>query len=198
MKAVQIVFFVLLQIVFLPLLIAGFIMVGAKQIFGSKKLGVSGTAIDVLQTRWIYHVFGDREDPYTIVLAKHLPNMSHAGMWLAMLAMLVSKRVLGYAPGFAAVPEKGKERWFNFFYARHRFFDEVFEKNLDGMEQVVLMGAGVDTRSLMFCQKEHLSVFELDQTATLELKKETLKKAGVDTEFIPFVTVDLNHEAWHE
>ena len=128
-------------------------MVGVKQVMVSKKLGLSGTAIDVLQTRWIQHYFGGRKDPLTIELAKSLPNMSHAGMRLAMSGIAIMHRLFNYVPSVFSVSEKGKENLFTFFYSRHLFFDEVFEKRLEDMEQVVLMGAGFDTRSFTYCRK---------------------------------------------
>lgn len=198
MVAVKIVLFVFLQIVFLPLIIVGFVWVGYRQFFVSRRLGVSATAIDVLTSRWVQHMLGGRDDVYSIELTKHLPNVSHAGMWLGMLGAVISKRLLGYTPEALRAPEIGKERFLNFIYARHLFFDQSFEKNLDDMEQVVLMGAGFDSRSLKYCRKADLAVFELDQTNIQEVKKCALKKAGIDTEFIRFVPVDFHNEKWHE
>lgn len=198
MKAVKIVLFILIQILLLPILIVAFVWVGYKQFFVSRKLGVSATAIDILSSRWVQHALRGREDHYTIELTKHLPNVSHVGMWLGMLGIVISDRLLGYTPEALKAPERGKEGFLNFFYARHLFFDDIFERNLDDMEQVVLMGAGYDSRSLKFCRKEHLTVFELDQANTQRVKRGALEKAGIDTEFITFVPVDFNNEKWHE
>ncbi|HIB53653.1 MAG TPA: SAM-dependent methyltransferase [Nitrospirales bacterium] len=195
---IKIILFTILQILLLPLFFIGFVMIGTKQIFVSKKLGLSGTAIDVLQSRWIQHYFGGRKDPLTIELAKNLPNMSHVGMCLAMSGVIFAHRLFNYTPAFFSVPKKGKENLFTFFYSRHLFFDEVFEQRLDDMEQVVLMGAGFDTRSFTFCEKDHLAVFELDRTNTQQIKMDTLNQIGVDTAFITFVPVDFNSEDWHE
>ena len=198
MGITKLVLFTVLQILLLPLFIVGSVMIATKQFLVSKKLGLSGTAVEVLQTRWIQHYYGGRKDPITIQLAKGLPNMSHTGMHLAMSAITFMHRLFNYVPSILSVPEKGKENFINFIYSRHTFFDEVIEKNLDDMEQIVLMGAGFDSRSFTYCQKEHLSVFELDQTNTQQVKADVLKKMGLDTEFITFVPVDFNSEDWHE
>ena len=62
MKAVKIVLFILIQILLLPMLIVGFVWVGYKQLFVSRKLGVSATAIDILSSRWVQHALRGRED----------------------------------------------------------------------------------------------------------------------------------------
>ena len=191
---IKILLFSVIQILLLPLFFIGLVMIGTKQIFVSKKLGLSGTAIDVLQSRWIQHYFGARKDPLTIDFAKGLPNMSHVGMCLTMSAVTIMYRLFNYVPSFFSVPKKGKENLFTFLYSRHLFFDEVFEQRLDDMEQVVLMGAGFDTRSFTFCEKDHLAVFELDRTNTQQIKMDTLNQIGVDTAFITFVPVDFNSE----
>lgn len=198
MSIIKILLFVIVQVFLLPLFIVGFILIAIRQILVSKKLGLSGTAVDILQTRWIQHYFGGRNDPITIELAKGLPNMSHWGMCLAMSGVAASNRAFHYLPSFFSVAKPGKESFFNFFYSRHLFFDDVFDKCLDDMEQVVLMGAGFDTRSFTYCQRDHLRAFELDQTNTQKIKREALEKAGLDTAFITFVPVDFNHEDWHE
>lgn len=198
MSIIKILLFVVVQIVLLPFFIVGFVLIAPRQFLVSKKLGLSGTAVDVLQSRWIQHYFGGRNDPVTIELAKGLPNMSHWGMCLAMSGVAVSHRVFRYVPSFFSTSDRGKENLLTFMYSRHLFFDDVFETSLDEMEQVVLMGAGFDTRSFMYCRRDHLRVFELDQTNTQKIKREALKKAGLDTAFITFVPVDFNHEDWHE
>lgn len=198
MKVIKVILFTVVQIPLLPLFILGFIMVGTKQILGSKKLGLSGTAIDILQSRWIQHYFGGRKDPLTIELAKTLPNMSHVGMCLAISGVAIAHRLFSFTPGMFSVARKGEENNLNFFYTRHLFFDSAFEKHLDDMEQVVLMGAGFDTRSFTYCRKDGLLVFELDQMNMQHVKRDALKKAGVDSTFIRFVPVDFSCEEWHE
>ena len=198
MNIIKILLFVILQILLLPLFMLGFVLIAVRQLLVSKKLGLSGTAIDVLQSRWIQHYFGGRDDPVTIELAKTLPNMSHWGMCLAMSGAAIAHRAFHYLPSFFSVQDPGKENLMTFMYSRHHFFDELFERNLDNIEQVVLMGAGFDTRSFIYCRRDHLKVFELDQTNTQEIKRAALKKAGLDTAFITFVPVDFNHEDWHE
>ena len=62
MNVLSFLVFVLLQIVFLPLALVGVLLVAYKQMVVSKRLGVSQTAIEVLNGRWTMHVFDIRND----------------------------------------------------------------------------------------------------------------------------------------
>jgi methyltransferase (TIGR00027 family) len=71
---------------------------------------------------------------------------------------------------------------YGYFIARTSYFDRVFQEALEGgVPQIVLLGAGYDTRSWRF--KEHITktrVFELDITSTQESKRAALRTAGID------------------
>ncbi len=73
------VIYIPLQILFLPIVILGALLVAYKQIVVSKKLGLSMTAIEVINGRWTMHIFGMREDEATVSLAAALPNTSLFG-----------------------------------------------------------------------------------------------------------------------
>ncbi len=60
MDVIALLVFVIVQILFIPLAIVGFILVFYKQMYVSKKLGVSSTAIEVINGRWTMDVFGLR------------------------------------------------------------------------------------------------------------------------------------------
>ena len=63
MDFIALIVFVIVQILFIPLTIVGLILVFYKQMHGSKKLGVSSTAIEAINGRWTMDVFGfERED----------------------------------------------------------------------------------------------------------------------------------------
>lgn len=87
--------FILLQILFIPLAIVGAILVGYRQLIVSKKLGVSQTAIEILNGRWTMHIFGLREDPAAAKLAPVLPKTSTFGLWLALAPLYVYSRISG-------------------------------------------------------------------------------------------------------
>ena len=70
------------------------------------------------------------------------------------------------------------------------------EKYVDEMEQIVLPGAGFDLIALQFTKGKKVKVFELDQVNTLNIKVETLKKAGIKHDWITYIPVDYANESW--
>jgi len=75
-------------------------------------------------------------------------------------------------------------------------FDKIMEKYVDEMEQIVLPGAGFDLIALHFTKGKEVKVFELDQVNTLNVKVETLKKAGIKHDWITYIPVDYANESW--
>ena len=84
MKYLSYAIFIPLQIVFVPLAIIGLLLTAYKQIIVSKRLGVSQTAIEIINGRWTMHVFGLRQDDATAALMSVLPNTSKLGLWLVL------------------------------------------------------------------------------------------------------------------
>ena len=70
------------------------------------------------------------------------------------------------------------------------------EKYVDEMDQIVLPGVGFDLVALHFTEGKGVRVFELDQKNTLNIKVETLQKAGIKHGWIDFLPVDFAHESW--
>ncbi len=109
MSILSFLIFILLQIAFLPLAIAGFLIVAYKQMVVSKNLGVSQTAIEVLNGRWTMHVFDIRKDQATAQLANTIPNTSTFGLWLVLFPLWVKYKLSGKLFGYPRVPEEGTE-----------------------------------------------------------------------------------------
>ncbi len=125
-----------------------------------------------------------------------LPFMSGAGLWLMMGPAFIANRICGYIPSLAKIPEPEKASLTSLVGCRTKFFDKMMEKNINSMDQVVFMGAGFDTRAFKYCSGEKIKVFELDKENTQKCKIEALKKAGIDYEWITFVSIDFNQESW--
>ena len=82
----------------------------------------------------------------------------------------------------------------SFVIGRERYIDDYLVAGLrDGLDQVVLLGAGFDTRAYRIPGIEKTRVFEIDQAATQELKLKRLKKI-IDPlpNHVTFVPVDFN------
>jgi hypothetical protein len=85
-----------IQIIFIPFAIIGLIDAIYKEMRKSKKLGVSFTAIQALQYRWIMHYFNTRPDPLSVAFIKKLPCESHFGLWSTLGALIISQRLFGF------------------------------------------------------------------------------------------------------
>ena len=99
------------------------------------------------------------------------------GDYLAGRALLPYQRALNRAPKLARwLLERGLPGAFGYFNARTQYFDEVLlQEARAGLEQVVILGAGFDSRSLRFSEAMRTArVFEVDMPEVLTLRTEHL------------------------
>ena len=197
-KLFQFIVFLIIQIPFIPLVIIGIIPMLYKEMKVSKKLGVSFTAGQVMQSRWIMHYFRTRDDEASVKFVKELPIESHYGFLGFMGAAIIANRICGYKPSLASIPEPGTETLASYANSRTIHFDQIMEKNVEQAEQVVIMGAGFDLRVFKYTEGKNMKVFELDQRKTQSLKIETMKKAGIDYDWVTYIPVDFKNESWVE
>lgn len=81
-----------------------------------------------------------------------------------------------------------------FITARERYIDDFLKACLsEGLDQVVILGAGFDTRAYRIPGIEKARVFEIDHPATQPVKLKRLKKV-IDPlpDYVTFVPVDFN------
>ena len=195
-KLFQIILYIPIQIIFIPFAIIGIIDAIYKEMRKSKKLGVSFSAIKALQYRWFMHYFNTRPDPISVAFTKKFPCESHFGMWSIMGPLIISQRLFGFTTRLGKLVEPGEETSDSTAGIRVLMFDKVMEKYVDEMEQIVLPGAGFDLIALHFTKGKKVKVFELDQVNTLNVKVETLKKAGIEHDWITYIPVDYANESW--
>jgi len=90
---------------------------------------------------------------------------------------------------------------YEYVIARTKLFDEVF---LDGLEkrvhQIVILGAGMDTRALRFTDKNHgTKVIELDIDKTQHPKMQILRRKEVELpDELFFATIDFNNQSMRD
>lgn len=188
--------FIILQILFIPLAIIGALLVAYKQLIVSKNLGVSQTAIEIINGRWTMHIFGLRDDHAAAKLASVLPNTSTFGLWLALTPLYVYYRISGSTRWYPVIAEAGKEGIANLVLNRTGYFDSIINKAKDYADQFVILGAGLDTRAYNDLKECGLKIFELDQAANQRHKLKYLQKAGIDTAHVTFVETDFLEESW--
>jgi methyltransferase (TIGR00027 family) len=195
-KLFQIILYIPIQIIFIPLAIIGLVDAIYKEMGKSKKLGISFSAIKALQYRWFMHYFNTRPDSLSVSFTKKFPCESHFGMWSIMGALIISQRLFGFTTRLGKLVEPGEETSDSTAGIRVLMFDRIMEKYVDEMEQIVLPGAGFDLIALHFTKGKNVKVFELDQVNTLNVKVETLKKAGIKHDWITYIPVDYSNESW--
>ena len=144
------------------------------------------------------HYFNTRPDPLSVAFTKKFPCESHFGLWSTMGALIISQRLFGFTTKLGKVPEPGKETLISMVGRRVLMFDRIMEKYVDEMEQIVIPGAGFDLIALHFTKGKKVKVFELDQVKTLNVKVETLRKAGIKHDWITYVPVDYSNESWDD
>jgi methyltransferase (TIGR00027 family) len=86
----------------------------------------------------------------------------------------------------------------DYLAVRTRHIDEVLRSRLDdGIAQLVILGAGFDSRAYRFPQlKGRVKVFEVDHPATQAVKLVRLKKIfGAIPDHVTFVPIDFEHES---
>ena len=186
--------YLVLQVAFLPLALVGAALVISRQLVVSRRLGVSHTAIRALAGRWTMHIFGIRNDPAALQLFRVLPNVSVFGFWLVFFPLWAAYRTTGATLGYPRVPPEGAERIGDLLVARTLYLDRILARRANGMEQVVVLGAGYDTRAYGAPETDGLAWFELDRAATQRLKAAALRRAGVDAAHVTLVEVDFSRE----
>lgn len=85
-----------------------------------------------------------------------------------------------------------------FVVCRTRYIDDYLDQCLqNGTKQVVILGAGLDSRAYRFAAfKEQVKVFEVDQPATQAAKIARLKKVFHEVpKHVTYVPIDFNEES---
>ncbi len=195
-RAVQILLYIPIQVIFVPFAIVGLLDGIRKEMGTSRKLGVSFSAVQALQYRWIMHHFDTRPDPLSVAFTKRFPCESHFGLWATLGALIVSEKLLGFSAGLGKLDEPGAETLSTTPGRRLLLFDGILERYVDEMEQIVIPGCGFDLVALTFTRGKDVRVFELDQEATINVKVETLCAAGIEHDWITYVPVDYSRESW--
>lgn len=104
-------------------------------------------------------------DPYAEIFCRAV-----GGPWAGVLD--------GTAPQHKLATEFG-EHFVNYLGARTRYFDEYFRAAADdGVRQVVVLAAGLDSRAYRLPWPDGTVVYELDQPQVLEFKRRVLADHG--------------------
>ncbi|NND67200.1 MAG: class I SAM-dependent methyltransferase [Halioglobus sp.] len=156
------------------------------------------TAYDPMFARWMLHAQGKRPDAAASELLYALPGMSRLTVALAINPVLWALRLSGYAIHMYDYPVYESSNVIDALGHRTRFFDDAIANTLGEVSQLVLLGAGWDTRAYHHNHREGLRVFEVDAPDTQTQKRAAIERARVDVTGVTFVTADFNRESWLE
>jgi len=195
--------FLIMEIVMSPLkvLARGAYMINL--LLKNRPLGISGTAYEPLIMRAFLHSAGIREDDAAYRLAPHLPALSPAIVWLGIDSLGLALRWSGYRGVTFAYPAVRPSTLGSMGIHRTDFFDRMLADAVNpGQDhpvgQVVILGAGFDTRAYGSLKDSGVRLFEVDMPATQQVKREALAKAGLASDHVTFVETDFNQKSWLE
>lgn len=183
-----------LMVVFTPLLLLGlpFYLVPILASRGR----VSGTAYEPLTSRVFLHLMGGRPDPAALALTRGLPATNRVVMILLVYPLVWATRLSGYLPPLFEYPAPRPTPFFAAVAARCEFLDQALLTQASDGAQVVILGAGWDTRAYGLLAGRNLDLFEVDAPATQAVKRAATEKAGLDASRVTFVPCDFNRRSW--
>ena len=187
-----------IQIVGFPLALVAYVLFVVKLVMYSRRSGASATLLASFYTRWMQHQLGTSRDEPCARLMMVLPNVSQLGLRLVTGPTLLAHRLTGYVPRIYRYPYEGVPPMKDQPAARTTFFDAALQRHLAGIDQLVILGAGLDTRAYRLPAGTRIRCFEVDTPKTQPFKREMLKRAGVDTTRVTYVPADLENADWFE
>jgi len=90
---------------------------------------------------------------------------------------------------------------YEYVIARTKYIDDIFKESIKvGIEQILLFGAGFDTRAVRFADiNTNTKIFELDTIHTQKAKVEQFKKRNISLpKNITFIPIDFNVDSVSE
>jgi methyltransferase (TIGR00027 family) len=187
-----------IQAILLPIGAAAYVPFVVRLVTFSRRSGTSATVLASLYTRYMQHRLGTRRDDPCDRLMRVLPNVSHLGLRLETAPTLLAHRLTGYVPRIYHYPYEGVPPMKDQPAARTTFYDAALERHIAGIDQLVILGAGFDTRAYRLPAGTRVRCFEVDTPRTQAFKREMLNKAGVDTARVTYVPADFLEEDWLE
>ncbi|HEY0133299.1 MAG TPA: SAM-dependent methyltransferase [Nannocystis sp.] len=188
--------FRLIQVLLSPLGAVGYVIFVARLIAYSRESGASATVLASLYTRYMQHVLGSRRDEPAARLMAVMPNVPALGLLLSTAPTRVAHAVTGHVPRIYRYPYPGEPPIVHQSAARTTFSDDVVARHLVHADQLVILGAGFDTRAYRLPAGASVRCFEVDAPPTQAYKREMLAKAGVDPGPVRFVAADFATEDW--
>jgi methyltransferase (TIGR00027 family) len=164
----------------------------------NRRQGISGTTYEPFTGRLLMHEVGERPDEVAKRLARVLPA-TRFPMWdLAAVPFRLALRLSGHRLKMLAYPPSRPPTLMALMTLRTEFFDQALRDALGRVDQVVILGAGWDTRLYDLPEGTAARLFEVDAPKTSAAKQAALAEAGIDVSRVTFVAADFNRQSWLE
>lgn len=195
-KFMKITFYVLLMLMLTPVLLIGFIFYMIPIVL--KRGTISGTAYEPFNGRLLYHLLGSRHDPAALQLAGGLPATNRLTMTLIIKPIVWASRITGFTPSIAQYPPSRPIGMNGLIGARCEFLDQAMLDHISAGDQVVILGAGWDTRAYGLLKDKKVAIFEVDAPATQAVKRSAIDATDIDASHVTFVSCDFNLQSWFD
>jgi len=185
-----------LNVLLFPVTLIGYLLWIVGGLARANESKVSMTAQGPLTVRWTMHQLGVRRDVAAARIMPILPGVPWLASRLTSLPMFFAHRVTGFVPKTFRYPFDGEVPPQLEAAARVTFFDDVVERSLPEIDQLVILGAGFDTRPYRLPRDTSVGSFEVDLPATQEVKRRVLDEGGIDARGVTFVPADFAKDDW--
>jgi methyltransferase (TIGR00027 family) len=195
-KLAGVLLFIAIEVLLLPVTLIGAAWHWIRLSLVHRRLGTSSTASEVLLVRWTLHEVGVRQDDAARRLLFSLPAISPVALRMMTGPTLLAARLSGYRPPRLQYPPAQPTMIMQIVNQRTAFFDRAIRDHVGTIRQLVILGAGWDTRAYNLPEGSDVSVFEVDTAEMMAVKRAALREAGIDSAHVAFVRVDFNEEPW--
>lgn len=185
----------IVTVLLFPVTLLGYV-IWIGRLLLQRRSGVSATAQGPLSARWVQHRLGTRRDEPAHRLLMVLPSVSPLAVQLVFGPLLLAHRLSGYVPPTFRYPFAGEVSLQNQAAARQTFYDAVVERYLPSVAQLIILGAGFDTRAFRLPKATRVRSFEVDTLKTLRIKQAVLEQAAIDPARVTFVAADFAQQDW--
>ncbi|HTV21583.1 MAG TPA: SAM-dependent methyltransferase [Polyangiaceae bacterium] len=184
------------QLALSPVTLAGYALWAGKSIAHGRHAPESGTAQGPLSLRYFQHELGARRDDAAKALMQVVPGVPSLGVRLVTGPARLAHRLTGHVPSLFRYPYRGTPSMLHEVAARTSFFDAALAPHFDAGDQLVVLGAGFDTRAYRLPSASPVQCFEVDTPETQAVKRTMLWRAHIDASRVRFVSADFERDDW--
>lgn len=177
-----------------PALVAAAALMTVRALAGTRGTAISVTALTPLLVRAVLHRVGQRSDPEADALLAALPMVSSRGVALLVGSLALASWMSGHPTALFQSPLSSEDAGLmGQMNVRTALFDAAIDRARPDCAQLVVLGAGYDTRA--FTHGAGLAVFEVDAPQTQAVKRRSLLAIGAQHPGA-LVPVDFNETPW--